>query len=397
MSILVINSWSSSIKYELFDMIQKKSLANWLVEEIWSQSSQLIHKIDTKKTQINKYYADHKQALQAVFEILTKWNNAILSDINDISAIWHRVVHGWEEFSQPTIINDKVIKQIESCIPLAPLHNPANLQWINTCKELMPNTPQVAVFDTAFYQSMNIENFLYPIPFEYYKKDKVRKSWFHGTSHDYVSHKACKNLWKKYNTQNIITCHIGNGASITAIKKWKVFKTSMGMTPLDWVMMWTRSWSIDPSIVWYLHKQEHLSISNVEEILNKKSWLLWVSQKSSDMRDIIKWINQWNKNCQIAYNMYINRIIKYIGAYMTLMWWVDIIVFTAWVLENQPTIRKDIMKRLKFMWIQIDTKNNKVMWEMKILSTPESKIAVMLVPTDEEYMIAKYSHKLINN
>ena len=363
MKILVLNCGSSSLKYQVFDMNKKISIQKWNIEKI----------------------VDYKKAIQEVIKNLN----------TKIGAIWHRVVHGWEEFSQPTIINNKVIKQIESCIPLAPLHNPANITGIKICKKLMPNVPQVAIFDTAFYQSMNIENFLYPIPYKYYEKDKVRKYGFHGTSHDYVTHKACKNLWKKYATQNIISCHIWNWASITAIKKWRIFKTSMWMTPLDGVMMWTRSGSIDPSIVWYLHKQEHLDIAQVEEILNKKSWLLWVSEKSGDMREILKWIEQWNEKCKIAYNMFINRIIKYIWAYMTLMWWVDLIVFTAWILENRPSIRKDIIKRLKFMGAKIDDKNNKAIWEMKVISTKDSTITVMLVPTNEEYMIAKHTYKLI--
>lgn len=395
MKILVINSWSSSIKYDIFDMIKKKSLSSWLVEEIWSKNSLLLYKYNNKQIKIKQDFKNHEQALTKIIEILTQLEDPILSNIKEISAIWHRIVHWWEYFSKPTIINNSVIKNIEKCSPLAPLHNPANLIWIKVCQKLIPDIPQIAVFDTAFYQSMPVENYLYPIPIKYYKKDKIRKYWFHWTSHDYVSHKACKFLELNYNKQKVISCHVWNWASITAIKNWKVINTSMWMTPLDWLMMGSRSWSIDPSIIWVLYEKENTKIKDINNILNTKSWLLWISQKSSDMREIIKWIELWDSNCKLAYDMFINRIIQYIWSYITLLWWVDIIVLTAGILENRPSIRKDIINKLKFLWAELDNKKNSITWKDIKISLKSSKINIVVIKTKEEYMIAKHTYKLL--
>jgi len=294
MKILVINSWSSSLKYELFDMPSKSSLAKWLIEEIWQKNKNNIQ--------------NHKEALNVALKALTSWKNAIISDIKDISAVWHRIVHGWENFSDSVLITEHILEEIKNCSELAPLHNPANIEWIIACQNIMWNIPQIWVFDTAFHQDMDKENYLYAIPYEYYTKHKIRKYWFHGTSHKYVSHRACEILNTDINTQKVITCHIWNWASITAIKNWKVIDTSMWFTPLAWLVMWTRSGDIDPAIIWFLAKKEQLNTEQIDTILNKKSWLLWISEQSSDMREI----ETWDAQCQLALDIYINRIIKYI-------------------------------------------------------------------------------------
>lgn len=402
MKILVINAGSSSIKYKFFDIDKKLELSNWLIEEIWSKECTIKHITIHKNDKKNIYKAkikinNHEEALNEILIKLSTWENSILKDLKEIDAIWHRVVHWGEEFSTPQLINTSVIKKIEKISPLAPLHNPINLEAIKICKKIMPKTKQVAIFDTSFYQDMTAENYLYPIPQKYYKKDKIRKYGFHWTSHDYVSHKACKFLKLNYNKQKIISCHIWNGASITAIKNWKAIDTSMWMTPLDGLMMWTRSWSIDPSIISVLYKNENKNLDDIDTILNKQSWLLWVSKKSNDMREVIAWIAQWDQNCKLAYDMFINRIIKYIWSYIALMWWVDTIVFTAWVLENKPSIRKEIINKLKFLWAEIDNNKNKKNWETIKISTDTSKVNIIIVPTDEEYMIAKHTHKIITS
>jgi acetate kinase len=257
------------------------------------------------------------------------------------------------------------------------------------------NIPQIAVFDTAFHQNMEKENFLYPIPYKYYQKYKIRKYWFHGISHDYVSKSACKILNLNIKKQKIISCHIWNGASITAIKNWKVIDTSMWMTPLAWLMMWTRCWDIDPAIIEFISKKDYITTEEIGIILNEKSWLLWISETSSDMREILEWENKWDEMSKLAINMYINRIIKYIWSYIALIWWLDILIFTAWIWENSRIIRRKIIKKLWYFNIKLDNKNKKNTWTEWIISDKNSKVKVMVIPTKEEYMIAMETFNIL--
>ncbi len=376
MKILVINSWSSSLKYELFDMPSKKSLARWMIEKIWLKWNT----------------PDHKEALNIALKTLIDGENPTILDIKDISAVWHRIVHWWEKFSDSVLINEHILDEIKNCSELAPLHNPANIEWIIACQNIMWDIPQIWVFDTAFHQDMDEENYLYAIPYKYYTKHKIRKYWFHGTSHKYVSQRSCEILNTDINTQKLITCHIWNWASITAIKDWKVVDTSMWFTPLAWLVMWTRSGDIDPAIVWFLAKKEQLTTEEIDTILNKKSWLLGVSEQSSDMREI----ETWDAQCQLALDIYINRIIKYIWSYIAIMWWLDTLVFTAWVWEKSPIIRKKILEKLSYLWIKINEENNNIKSKEIIISTDDSNITTIIVPTAEEMMIATDTYNLVN-
>ncbi len=370
MKILVLNAWSSSLKYQLFDMKKNVVLIKWIIERIWVKGSSI---------------KNHKMALKSIFPALAKYG--------PIDAIGHRVVHGGEYFKNPVVINANVIKRIEECSDLAPLHNPANLQAILACKELMPKLKQVAVFDTAFYQSMEPSHYLYAIPYGYYAKNKIRRYWFHGTSHQYVYEKArvIVKKWKKF-----ITCHVGNGVSVTAIKDGKVLETSMWMTPLEWTMMGTRSGNIDPAIFTYLVTHYKMTVQEIDDMLNKKSWLLGVSWVSSDMRDILTGIKKWNKKCMLALDMYIHSLVKYIWAYVALLGWVDVIVLTAGVMEHRAIIRKMLCEKLWYLWIKIDAKANvDELPEGKIISARNSNVTVVVIPTNEELMIAKQTFDLI--
>ncbi len=394
MKVLVLNSGSSSLKYQVFDMPSKDVLAKGLVEKIGIEGSFLSYKKGGEKITVEKDFSDHKVALQEVFNQLTNGELAVLGDLKEIHAVGHRVVHGGEKFSESVLVTDEIIKEIEACNDLAPLHNPANLLGITACKELMgEETPQVAVFDTAFHQSMDPEYFLYAIPYEYYTKHKIRRYGFHGTSHKYVAHRTCEILKKDIQEQKIITCHLGNGASLAAVKDGKVIDTSMGFTPLAGVMMGTRSGDIDPSILEYLCKKENITIEEATTILNKKSGLLGVSQQSSDMRDI----EYGDKQAQLALDVYINRIVHFIGAYTALMGGVDAIVFTAGVGERGPLIRERVINRLNYMGIHIDEEANDKKAEEVIISTSDSKITALVVPTEEELMIANDTYTIVEN
>lgn len=349
-------------------------VVKWNIEHIWENGSE---------------FKNHKDALHSVLpQISEHWIFA---------AIGHRVVHGGEYFKKPVIITEEVISKIEKCIDLAPLHNPANLMVISACKEFFPGIQQIAVFDTAFHQTMKPAHYLYALPTKYYETHKIRRYGFHGISHQYVYEK----LLADYNVSvdsKVITCHIGNWASITAIKGWKVIETSMGMTPLEWLVMGTRSGNIDPAIVTYLMTHESMSAEQIDDLLNKQSWLLGISWVSNDMRDIIAWIQQWNEKCSLALDMYINSLVKYIWSYIALLWWVDVIVLTAGVMEHRTIVRTMLLEKLSWMWIVLDTQANQNDASLeKIVSTPDSKITVVVIPTNEEYMIAKETQKLISN
>lgn len=361
MNILVINCWSATIKYQLFESTKRKVLLKWLIE-------------------------------------LKKWDRnglEILKDIEKkycIDAIGHRVVHGGEEITKPTIITPKVIQIIKKYSVLAPLHNPANLNGILNCKKLFPHIPQVAVFDTAFHQSMKKEHFLYPIPYDLYTKQKIRKYGFHGISHQYLYERMCVLLKKK--SAKIITCHVGNGSSITAINKGKVLETSMGFTPLEGVMMGTRSGDIDPEIILYLITEKKRSAKKIDEMLNKESWLEWL-MGIEDMRYCRKEYKKWDKKAIIAMHMYINRLIKYIAYYYVLLKGVDVIVLSAGILENAPLVRELLLKGLETLGITIDKKANSIIGKEICITTKKSKIPVRVIPTNEELMIAKETKKIV--
>lgn len=377
MKILVINAWSSSLKYQLFDMNTTTVLVKWNIEKIWVQWSAVM---------------THKDALQSVVVILTEWWNL------DIDAIGHRVVHWWEYFKSSVVITSDVLAKITECSDLAPLHNPINIEWIRACEELFPNIQQIAVFDTAFHQTMEPAHYLYPLPMKYYETHKIRRYGFHWTSHQYIYEKLLADYDVVPKNLKVITCHIGNGASITAIKDWKVIETSMGMTPLEWLMMGTRSGNIDPAIIPYLMEHEAMDTQHINDLLNKQSWLLGVSWVSSDMREIFAAQEKWDKNCQLALNMYTNSLVKYIWSYVALLWGVDVIVLTAWIMEHRTQLRSELLKRLSYLGIVIDKEANENtdILEKKI-SAPESQVSVFVIPTNEELMIANQTFGLMNN
>lgn len=398
MKILVINSGSSSLKYQLFDMTQNHVLAKWLVDKIWLEWSILKHKNDKwEKKEIESKIANHTEGLKMVLNILIDSEIGVIKSFEEIDAVWHRVVHGWELFSVPTIITSEVKETLKKLIPLAPLHNPANIMWIESVEQILPWVTNVAVFDTGFHQSMDPSSYLYAIPYKYYEKHKIRRYGFHGISHEYVFKRSCEILWKNENNVKTITCHIGNGASITAIHNGKVLDTSMGMTPLEWLAMWTRCGDLDPAIIYFLEKNENLSCSEIDKILNKESGMLWVSGLSSDMRDIEDGAIAGNERESLAMEIYVRRIVKYIWAYVALLDGCDSIVFTAGTLENSAYIRKLIVDRLGRLWIKLAEENNNFRGEEREISTQDSKCKVLVIPTNEEYMIAKDTFELVKS
>lgn len=352
-------------------------VAKWNVEHIWEKSSEI---------------QNHTEALHSILPHVS------VDGKLEVDAIGHRVVHGGEYFQKPVIITDEVIARIEECSDLAPLHNPANLQAILACQALLPEVKQIAVFDTAFHQTMQPAHYMYALPMKYYDNYKIRRYGFHGTSHQYVFDKFIENWILSIENSKVITCHIGNGASIAAIKNGKVVETSMGMTPLEGVMMWTRSGNIDLGIIPYLMKRESLTIAQVMNILNKESGMLWVSEISNDMRDVFAAIETWNVNCQLALDMYINSLTKCIWSYIAILGWVDAIILTGGVMEHSAFTRKILFDKFSWMWISLDEDLNqdKVSWTTRI-STEDSKVAAFIIPTNEELMIAKQTQQLLTN
>lgn len=394
MKILVLNSWSSSLKYQVIDMQSQTVLVKGNVEKIWQKDSFLDYELDGKTTHVDKEVKNHHEALHLV---VSESLQSPISNLQSIQAIGHRVVHGGEYFSDAVKIDDDVISKIQSCNELAPLHNPANIAWILACKELAPEIPQVAVFDTAFHQSMMPAHYLYAIPYEYYEKYKVRRYWFHGTSHEFVYDKLMNNeKWIMKNAK-VITCHVWNGASITAIQDGKVVETSMGMTPMEGLVMGTRSGNVDPGVITFLMKKENLSPDQIENILNKKSGMLGVSWTSSDMRDILDGRKTWDERCTLVLEMYVNGIVKYIWSYVALMNGVDAIILTAWVLERSKDVRKLLIDKLARLGVALDEKANDFSTEERVISTKNSKVLIKVIPTNEELMIAEEVHKVIKS
>ncbi len=398
MKVLVINSGSSSLKYQLFNMEDESVLCNGIVERINLKGSRLIHKVNSKKYTVEASVKDHKVALKMVLDTLLDAEKGVIHSMEEINAVGHRVVHGGETFSGSVLIGDDVMKALEDNVELAPLHNPPNIMGIVAAKELLPNVPQVGVFDTAFHQTLPEKAYFYAIPMKYYEKYKVRRYGFHGTSHFYVSRRAAEMMGKPVEDLKIITCHIGNGASITAVKNGKSVDTSMGFTPLEGLVMGTRCGDMDPAIVTFLQEKENLSTKEINDILNKKSGIYGLTNGfSSDMRDIENAALDGNKTSKLALDMYDYRIAKYIGAYAAAMNGVDIIAFTAGVGENSPHTRKDVCSYLGFLGLKIDDEKNNIRGKESVISTEDSKVKVLVVPTNEELVIARDTKKIIEN
>ncbi len=396
MKILVINCGSSSLKYQLIDMTNEKVIAKGLGERIGIEGSVVTHKPTGKdKVVIEKPMSDHKAALGIVLNALIDPNYGAIKSMDEISAVGHRVVHGAEKFSGSVKIDEEVMKTLNECVDLAPLHNPPNIMGIEACKELMPNTPMVGVFDTAFHQTMTKSSYIYPLPYELYEKYGVRKYGFHGTSHKYVATKAAELLEKNIDELKIITCHLGNGASLAAVKNGQSIDTTMGFTPLEGLAMGTRCGDIDPAIVTFLMNKENMSIDEVNNLLNKQSGVLGISGVSSDFRDIEKAADEGNERAKLALDIFMNRVKKYIGGYAALMGGVDVVVFTAGLGENSISAREEICKGLEFLGIQIDKEKNNIRGKDAIVSNDNSKVKVLVIPTNEELMIARDTKELV--
>lgn len=398
MKILVINCGSSSLKYQLIDMENEEVIAKGLAERIGIEGSVLKHQPKASdKVTIERPMPTHKEALQTLIDALLDKDYGVIKDMSEISAVGHRVVHAGEKFACSVVINDEVMNALKECIDIAPLHNPPNIMGIEACRELMPNVPMVGVFDTAFHQTMPKEAFIYAIPYEYYEKYKIRRYGFHGTSHKYVSERAAAMLGKPIEELKIITCHLGNGASITAVKNGKSVETSMGFTPLEGLVMGTRSGDIDPAIAKFLADKEGLNIAQIDQVLNKKSGVLGVSGVSSDFRDVEEAAEKGNERAKLAIDVFIHRVKKYIGAYAAVMNGVDAVVFTAGLGENSDIIRSAICKDMDFLGIELDEEKNRVRGKEVDISRAGSKVKVLLIPTNEELMIARDTKQLVGN
>lgn len=396
MKILVINCGSSSLKYQLIDMETEDVMAKGLVERIGIEGSRIKHEtIGKEKKTIETPMQDHKRALELVMESLTNEEYGAIKSLDEIDAVGHRVVHGGEDFAKSVIIDDKVLKGIEDNVEIAPLHNPPNIMGIKACQRLLPDVKQVAVFDTAFHQTMPEESYIYALPYEYYEKYKIRRFGFHGTSHKYITNKAAEMLGKDVNEVNLITCHLGNGSSICAVENGKSIDTSMGFTPLEGLAMGTRCGDLDPAILPFIMDKENLSTEEINTLINKKSGVLGISGVSSDFRDIEEARDEGNKRAKLALDIFEKRVRGYIGSYMTELDHVDAIVFTAGVGENSVEMRESIVAGLKSLGIKLDPERNNVRGEDKLISSDDSAIKVFVIPTNEELMIARDTKELV--
>lgn len=396
MKILVVNCGSSSIKYQLINMENEKLMAKGYLEKIGLPDSFLTHNVNGEKHKIEKVVKNHEEGIKLVLEQLTHPEYGVITNLNEIGAVGHRVLHGGEKLSDSVLITDEVIDVIKDCIPLGPLHNPAQLKGIEACKEVMKNIPMVAVFDTAFHQTLPKKAYLYAIPYEYYEKYSIRKYGFHGTSHRFVSKRAAELVNKPIEDLKIITCHLGQGASLCAVKGGKSVDTSMGFTPLAGVPMGTRSGDIDPSIVTFLMKKENLTPDEMDTILNKKSGKLGVSGVSPDDRDVEAAIKEGNERAKLAIDTFVYQVIGYIGRFAAQMDGVDVITFAGGVGENGIEVRKQICDSLSFLGIKIDEEKNNCKGEEIEISTPDSKVKVFVVPTNEELTIAKDTMEVVS-
>ena len=395
MNVLVINCGSSSLKYQLIDSDTEAVLAKGLCERIGIDGRLVYQKAGNDKEITEASMPTHKEAIQMVLEALTNEKTGAIKSLAEVNAIGHRIVHGGEKFASSAIITDEMIKAVEECNDLAPLHNPANLIGIRVCSELMPNVPQVGVFDTAFHQTMPAKAYLYGLPIEYYKNYKVRRYGFHGTSHSFVSKRAVEFLGLDKDNSKVIVCHLGNGSSISAVQKGKCVDTTMGLTPLEGVVMGTRSGSIDPAIVEYIAKKENLDLAGVMNVLNKKSGLQGMSGVSSDMRDLRAAAAEGNEDAKNAIEVLCYGIAKYVGGYVAAMNGVDAIVFTAGIGENVGMIREKVCSYLGFLGVTIDAKANEAMGEEVVISGADSKVKVAVIPTNEELAICRDTVALV--
>ena len=395
MNILVINCGSSSLKYQLINSETEGVLAKGLCERIGIDGMLTYQPEGGEKEKSEIAMPTHTEAINAVLAALTNEKSGVIKSLSEVGAVGHRVVHGGEKFTSSCLINDESMKAIEECNDLAPLHNPANLIGIRACQELMPGVPMVAVFDTAFHQTMPDVAYTYGIPYEYYEKYKVRRYGFHGTSHSYVSKRTAEIVGTPYAQMKIIVCHLGNGASISAVNCGKSVDTSMGLTPLEGLVMGTRSGDLDPAIIDFVGKKEGLSLDEMNEVLNKKSGMLGISGVSSDGRDLEAAAETGNKRAQLALDVFDYRVIKYIGAYAAAMNGVDAIAFTAGIGENNIKMRKDVCSSLTYLGVKLDEEKNNVRGEERIISADDSKVQVLLVPTNEELAIARETLALV--
>ena len=390
MNVLVINCGSSSLKFQLINSDSEQVLAKGLCERIGIDGSLTYQPAGGEKVKSDKAMPTHTEAIQFVIDALTDDKTGVVKDLKEIGAVGHRVVHGGEKFAKSVVITDEVMKAIEECNDLAPLHNPANLIGINACQELMPGTPMVAVFDTAFHQTMPAKAYMYGLPYEYYDKYKVRRYGFHGTSHSFVSKRAAELVGKPYDAVKTIVCHLGNGASICAVENGESVDTSMGLTPLEGLVMGTRSGDIDPAILEFIAKKEDLDIAGLMTMLNKKSGVFGLSNNlSSDFRDLTSAAESGNEIAATTVDVFCYRVAKYVGSYVAAMNGVDVIAFTAGIGENASLVREKVMEYLGYLGVAIDKEANDSHGEEVKISTPDSKVDVFVIPTNEELAIAR--------
>ncbi|MDO5037010.1 MAG: acetate kinase [Tissierellia bacterium] len=398
MNILVVNCGSSSLKYQLIEMEKQEVVAKGLAERIGIEGSRVEHKATGKeKLVVEEALEDHKKALEIVLNSLVDDEYGVIDSLDQIDAVGHRVVHGGEDFAKSTLIDDQVMKVLEANVELAPLHNPPNIMGIEACKELMEDTPMVAVFDTAFHQTMPAVNYIYALPYEYYEKYKIRRFGFHGTSHQYVTERAADMLGKDLDEVNLITCHLGNGSSITSVKGGKSYDTSIGFTPLEGLPMGTRTGNMDPAIVPFIMEKENLSPSQVSNLMNKESGVLGISGVSSDFRDLEAAAEEGNDRAQLALDIFEASIRKFIGAFLTEMDHCDGIVFTAGVGENSITTRERVIEGLASLGLKIDKEKNDMRGKEAIVSAEDSSIKILVIPTNEELKIAQETVRLTQN
>ena len=395
MKILVINCGSSSLKYQLFDMDNEEVLVKGLVERIGIDGSRLKQEKGDDEYIIEEDMKDHTEAVKHVFDAITDKENGVISDLSEIDAVGHRFVHGGEKITKSVVIDEEVKKAVKEYSKFAPLHNPANMMGLEACEKLLPNVKNVAVFDTAFHQSMPKETYLYGIDYKYYEEQAIRKYGFHGTSHDFITQKTAQVLEKEQNELNMISCHLGNGSSICAIKEGKSFDTTMGLTPLEGLVMGTRSGDLDPTVVTYLMNEYGYDTKKMDEVLNKESGVLGVSGVSSDFRDLENAANEGNERADIALKMFANRAKRYVAGYMAEIGKVDAIVFTGGIGENSATMRADIMNGFEQFGIILDPEKNNVRGGCHLISTDDSKVKVFVIATNEELMIARDTKKLV--
>ena len=395
MKILIVNAGSSSLKYQLINMDNEATIAQGMIERIGIEGGKLTQKANGEKRVIMSDMKDHLDAVAMMIQVLTDKDYGVITSMNEVGAVGHRVVQGGELFTASAVINDEVIAAIEKNVQLAPLHNPANLMGIYACQKIMPNTPMVAVFDTAFHQTMPPKSYLYGVPMEYYERLRVRRYGFHGTSHRYVSQRAAEILGRPIEELRLVTCHLGNGSSMAAVQFGKSVDTSMGMTPLEGVIMGTRSGNVDPAVLQFIMNHENLDINQMLDILNKQSGFLGISGISSDMRDVEEAAAKGDRNAQIAIDMLYQGIKKYIAAYAAVMGGVDAVIFTAGIGENGWELREGVLENMEFLGIKFDKEKNKVRGKEIEISTPDSKVKVLVVPTNEEIVIARDTLALV--